>query len=205
MSRFPYRFRDLKLQEILEKEVKLPEGISEADFVKEIQNNDKIKWRVNSRWFTKLTLSSLADPKVAKKWKFIKQLHWVIVVSIIVFAFWKQDSRILLFFLVYPFLTIGFPHLIFILILAILLGLTGFFRIHIAYLWFFVATVIAGYVINKVTEEMLEKNILHKALSDWPTFWRYYSGQIIEIEPFLDNEYLRLIKKFPDLIIEKNG
>lgn len=184
MSRFPYRFRDLELQEILEKEVKLPEGISEADFVKEIQNNDKIKWRVNSRWFTKLTLSSLADPKVAKKWKFIKQLHWVIVVSIIAFAFWKQDSRILLFFLVYPFLTIAFPHLIFILILAMLLGLTGLFRIHIAYLWFFVATVIAGYVINKVTEEMLEKNILHKALSDWPTFWRYYSEQIIEIDHF---------------------
>jgi hypothetical protein len=128
------------------------------------------------------------------------------VLGIIAFTIWKGEPAILLFFLIYPILTVGFDHSLFIFIIGSLVGLTVLLNIHIPYLWFFVSTLILGYVLNKATAEMAEKNIIPKALNDWPTFWRYYSNQIIKIKSsFRNNERFRLMKKFPELNIEKNG
>ena len=75
------------------------------------------------------------------------------------------------------------------------------FEINIPYFWFFVAIITAGYLLNKAADEMLEKYILSRALSDWTTFWKYYSGGIISMdETALNNEYARLTQKYPELL-----
>ena len=206
MNKFPFRFRDIELQEILEKQVTLPEHLTEQDFVNCIQNNERLFWMVDFRWLTKKTLPLLLDEDLFKKWQRLKKLHWLIILGVIAFTIWKGEPGILLIFLFYPILTGGFDHSLFIIMVGSLIGLTALFSIHIPYLWFFVLVLIAGYVLNKATAEMAERNIVSKALSDWPTFWRCYSNQVIKIRsPFRNNERFHLIKKIPQLNIDENG
>lgn len=102
MNKFPFRFRDIELQEILEKQVTLPEHLTEQDFVNCIQNNERLFWMVDFRWLTKKTLPLLLDEDLFKKWQRLKKLHWLIILGVIAFTIWKGEPGILLIFLFYP-------------------------------------------------------------------------------------------------------
>ena len=77
-------------------------------------------------------------------------------------------------------------------------------KINIPYFWFFVAIVAIGYILNKAISEMIERKILNQGLSNWRTFWKYYSNKIILIEKAaLNNEYDILMKKYPELVLNE--
>jgi hypothetical protein len=143
---------------------------------------------------------SLLDTETFRKWKTFKSLNWLIALSIIGFTIWTGDYKILLFLLVYPYLIITFDHWIFIFSMAVLITIKLLFNLNISYFWFFVTTILIGYVLNKAINEMIEKKILHQALGDWATFWKYYSNKIIWMDKTaLNNEYQKLIQKYSEL------
>lgn len=201
MKDLPPRYTDLELQALLEGDTLQPGNIHETDFLNEIRDNPKIRWRVNHFLFKKKLLPFLVDGTTFKKWQYFKYLNWLLALTIIGFAIWNGDYRILLFLILYPFLIIGFDHWIFLFNMSVVIGIKLLFDINIPYFWFFIAIITAGYLLNKAVDEMLEKYILKEALADWTTFWKYYSGGIISMdETALNNEYDRLTRKYPELL-----
>jgi len=105
-----------------------------------------------------------------------------------------------MFLVIYPFLIIPFDHWIFIFNMTVIIGIKVFFKINITYFWFFVTIIIIGYLLNKAIDEMIEKKILKQALSDWMTFWKYYSNKIIWMDKTaLNEEYHKLTEKYIEL------
>lgn len=202
MKNLPPKYTDLQLQVILDTDSQLPTEFSEQDFLENIKENSKIKWRVNRFLFKKKLLPYLLDTSTFKKWEIFKSLNWLIALLIVGFAIWTKDYRTLLFLIAYPFLIITVDHWIFIFNMTVLIVVKLFFKISIPYFWFFAIAISIGYLLNKPIDEMIEKKILKQALSDWPTFWKYFSNKIIWMdESALNNESQRLIEKYPELKI----
>ena len=196
----PPKYIETELQSILEIEPQLPDDINEQSFVNDIKNNEKIKWRVNHFLFRKKLLPLLLDASTFRKWRFLKSLNWLIALSIAGFAIWTADYKILLFLIIYPFLIIPVDHWIFIFNTTVVILIKLFFKINISYFWFFMVAIATGYLLNKAIDEMIEKKILKQALSNWITFWKYYSNKLIWIDKSaLNNEYHKLITKYPEL------
>ena len=196
----PPKYTEAELLSILNSDPQLPGNITEQDFFSDIRGNKKIKWRVNHFLFKRKLLLSLLDVETFRKWKSFKSLNWLIALTLIGFTIWTKDYKILFFLLVYPYLIISVDHWIFIFNLAMLLAIKLVFDINISYFWFFLTTILMGYVLNKATNEMIERKILQKALGDWITFWKYYSNKIIWMDKTaLNNEYQRLTEKYSEL------
>jgi hypothetical protein len=84
--------------------------------------------------------------------------------------------------------------------MTLLIGVKIFFNLNIAYFWFIVIAITAGYLLNKAIDEMIERKILAQALTDLKNFRKFYCNKIIWIdESALNNEYQKLIEKYPDL------
>ena len=196
----PPKYTETQLQYMLELEPQLPNNLNEQNFLRDIKDNEKIKWRVNHFLFKKKLLPFLLDTSTFRKWKILKSLNWLIALSIILFTIWTGDYKILLFLVMFPLLIITFDHWIFIFNMSVAIGVKLFFKLSIPYFWFFVSTVTIGYLLNKAIDEMIEKKILKQALRDWSTFWKYYSNKMIWIdESVLNDEYHLLIEKYPEL------
>ncbi|MEO7983071.1 MAG: hypothetical protein ABI688_03210 [Bacteroidota bacterium] len=185
---------------MLELDPEMPDNLNEEYFLSDIKDNVKIKWRVNHFLFKKKLLQLLLDGSTFRKWKIFKSINWLIALAIIDFGIWTGDFKILLFLIIFPFLIIAFDHWIFIFNMTVIIGAKLFFKISISYFWFFVTAVIIGYLLNKAINEMIEKKILAKALSNWTTFWKYYSNKMIWIdEAILNDECKTLTEKYPEL------
>jgi hypothetical protein len=196
----PPKYTDSELQYILETDPQLPENLNEQTFFRDIRYNMKIKWRVNNFLFDKQLLPFLVDTSILRKWKIFKLLNQLIVLSIIVFAIGVGDYKILLFLIFFPFLTVPFDHGVFIFIMSVLIGITLFFNLNILYFWFFVIAITIGYLLRKISSEIIERQILKQALSDWIIFWKYYSNKMIWMDiSALNNEYEILTDKYPEL------
>jgi hypothetical protein len=199
MKTHPPKYSDIQLQLILDTDFQLHK-LNEQEFVIDIKNNKKIKWRVNHFLFKKRLLPYLLDVATFKQWKFFKSLNWIIAVFIIGFGIWSTDYRVLLFLVIYPFLIVSLDHWIFILNMSVVIGIKFLFNLTIPHFWFFVAVITVGYLLNKAINEFIEKKILKQALTDQVSFWKYYSGKIIWMdESTLNNEYHRLIEKYSQL------
>ena len=196
----PPKYTEAELLSILNTDPQLPCNITEQDFFSDIRGNKKIKWRVNHFLLKRKLLLSLLDVETFRKWKSFKSLNWLIALTLIGFTIWTKDYKILLFLLVYPYLIISVDHWIFIFNMVMLIAIKLFFDLNIFYFWFFLTTILIGYVLNKATNEMIERKILQKALGDWITFWKYYSNKIIWMDKTaLNNEYQRLTEKYSEL------
>jgi hypothetical protein len=194
------KYSDIQLQSILDADVQLPYNINEQDFVTDIKNNSKIKWRVNHFLFRKKLLPYILDTGTFNKWRIFKSLNWIIVLFIVGFSIWTGNYRILFFLIIYSFLIITFDHWIFIFNMSVLITIKLIFKINIPYFWLFVTIILLGYLLNKVIDEMIEKKILNRALTDLRTFWIYYSNKIIWMdENALNNECQRLTEKYTEL------
>jgi hypothetical protein len=167
----PPKYTAAELLSILFTDPQLPNNISEREFLTDIRDNGKIKWRVNHFLFKKKLLLSLLDIETFRKWSIFKSLNWFIALFIIGYGIWTGDYRILIFLIIYPYLIITFDHWVFIFHMTLLIAIKLFFNLNIKYLWFFVTAILIGYVLNKAINEMIEKKILKQALRDWITFW----------------------------------
>ena len=206
MMNLPPKYSDIELQSILNSDPTLPENMNEENFINDIKKNSKIRWEVNNFLFKKQLLPVVLDHLTFKKWKIFKSLNWLIALSIIGFAIWNRDYRILGFLIIYPLIIIPVYHWIFIFNMTAVIAITLLFKINIPYFWPFVIFTLIGYLLNKAINEMIENKILNQALTDRVTFWKYYSAKIISIDKTaLNKEYDILIKKYPELLLNPNN
>ena len=101
VKNLPPKYTYTELQSMLEIDPQLPDNIKEQDFLMDIKDNTKIKWRVNHFLFKKELLPFLLDSSTFRKWKILKSLNWLIALAIIGFAIWTQDYKILLFLIIF--------------------------------------------------------------------------------------------------------
>jgi hypothetical protein len=202
MKNLPPKLSHEQLRLIIENDTEMPAGITEEIFCSEIQNNSKIRWRVNHRLFRKDLLPLLIDSGAFKKWRLFSSINWLLVFSVVVFAVKVNDYRVLFFLIIYWFLRIPLDHWIFLLNVTLFFAVKFLFGINVPHLLFFTIVGLVTYLLNKATVEMVEGKILDQALVNWTFFWKYYSGRLIFMDQHrLNNEYARLTEKYPELIL----
>ncbi len=204
-TKFP-KYTDVSLQIALDSEITFPSELTELDFTHQIQANSKIKWDVNPFVLEDNLIRILLDASNYNLWR-SKDYICAIVGTLI--AYWglkTWTAEMLLLLLLIPFTIVAMSHAIFIIIMGIVISIKIYFDLNIPLFWIIVGLVGISYFVKKTSYDMARRVIIRQALNDWPTFWKYYSIQIIYPSLWSDRDQLSyLFKRYPELVISRNS
>ena len=170
---------DVELQIILDSEVTFPTNITELDFVHQIQSNKKIKWDVNPFVPEEKRIRIMLDATQFNKWKSIQRISQLIGTFV---AFWCLRTwtiDMLLLLTIIPFTIVALPHLLFIVCMGVTIGVKFYFNLTIPLFWILIILVGISFTMTKIFDDRAKRTIIQQGLSNWLTFWKYYSNEII--------------------------
>jgi hypothetical protein len=196
------RYSEFRLQIILDSSPTLPDSISELVYQNKLKNNSRLKWKLNPCFSKKQNLFLFLDPDSFKKWNNLKKFNWLILIFIVVFPIFIKDYKLFWILPFYPFIRSSgiLSHWIVLFNSAVLLALKYFVNINNHFFWLIFSTFIAGYLLNRIAYEFIERKIFEIAFTDFNTFWKYYSNKLIYIdETSLNDEFQNLILQYPEL------
>lgn len=105
--------------------------------------------------------------------------------------------------LLFPFVILALPHLLFIACMAILIGVKLYYNPDIPLFWLLVFLTGLSFSITKTSELRASQAIIRYALRALENFWKYYSNQIIyPIRSANPKASKELLERYPELLLE---
>ncbi|MFN0215947.1 MAG: hypothetical protein ACKVT2_16935, partial [Saprospiraceae bacterium] len=200
------RLTDVELQIILDSDVTFPKNITELDFHHQIQSNQKIKWDVNPFVLEEKRVRIMLDAPEFNRWKSIQRISNIVGVLIVYWSLRIWTYEMLLLLLVIPFTIGAFPHFLFIVCIGLTIAVKFYFSLTIPFFWLIIFLVGFSYTITKISNDKAKRTIIEQGLSNWRTFWKYYSNKIIyPIWVLSLNELENLIERYPELALSNKS
>lgn len=188
------------LQIALDSKLIFPANMNELDFQYQIQSNEKILWDVNPFAFEEDCIRVLLDASNFNRWKMLPRIGQIIGTFIAYWCLRTWTLEMLLLLLILPFAIGALPNLLFMICMGVVIVVKLYFNLAIPLFWVIIPLVGVSYAATKYSEDFVKRIIVKQGLSNWETFWKYYSNQIIyPVWTHHTEELQYLLMRYPEL------
>lgn len=197
-------YDDVSLQLAVDAETVLPSHINDLDFQHQFKSNRKLKWEVNPTVLEEKCIRILLEPGMFNYWMGIQRITSVVGTFMAYWCIRTWKAEMLWCLLLFPFVILALPHLLFIACMAIVIGVKLYYNPDIPLFWLLVFLTGLSFSITKTSELRASQAIIRYAFRDLETFWKYYSNQIVYPDWTADPQASKeLLERYPELLLDE--
>ncbi len=196
-------YDEVSLQLLVDEETVLPSHINELDFQQQFKSNRKLKWEVNPSVLEEKCIRILLDPGTFNYWIGIQRVTSIVTTFMAYWCFRTWKAEMWLIALLFPFVFMALPHLLFIVCIGIVIGVKWYYNLDIPLFWVLIFLTGVSFSITKTSDLRAAQAILRCAFRDLETFWKFYSNQLIFPDWTANKEaLLELVNRYPELLLD---